>query len=184
MEYKLVLHKITGCRVVNPAIPVIIRDFRGIMFYSTEGMTPRITMFNLPPGTYIHTGNFTTMSRPMKQRYSKLPPPERRFKFPNDYRVVFERNPSKCTIYWDDKKIVYDNEFKQKPLPYIMYILFHEYGHSLYETEHFADLFAANMMKKRGYNTSQIGYAQLKSLSPHQKFRKNFLIDQLIKCNS
>lgn len=184
MEYKLRLDKITGVRVLNPYTPVLIRDKRGILFYTTEGMTPRIKVFNLPPGEYIHYGNIALLAKPKKQKYSKLPKPERRFKPPTDYKVEFANNPSKCTIYWDQKKIVYDKSFLQKPIPYVFYILYHEFGHSLYNTEHYADLYAANMMKKRGYNTSQIGLAQLNSLSPHQMFRKKYLINKLVNASS
>src|SRR5882672_5210205 len=182
MLYKLTTDRIRGCKVSNPYTPVLIRDTRGIMFYSTETMTPRIKTFNLPPGDYIHNGNFTLLDSPIPIKLIKLPKPERKFKPPTDFQIVFDRKPSKCTIYWDEKKIVFDNDFLNKPKPFLFYILYHEYGHSLYETEHYADIFAANLMKKHGYNTSQIGYAQLQSLSPTQRFRKQFLINNLIKC--
>ena len=61
----------------------------------------------------------------------------------------------------------------------IFFILYHEYGHTLYETEKYADMYAANIMLKRGYNLSQIGLSQLTALSSKQFERKNNLISRL-----
>jgi hypothetical protein len=109
----------------------------------------------------------------------EMPTAQRWFKNPENFSVYFEENPNKCTVDFDTDSIVFDNSFKLAPLPKIYFILYHEFGHQLYETEAYADMYAANMMLKKGYNMSQIGLSSLESLSSKQYERKNNLIDRL-----
>lgn len=193
---KLTLNKKTGFKIKEPFKPVIIRDERGILFYSTEELIPRAENFNLPRGTYfVDSGSF--VSTPLV-RYNliKLPAAQRWF-YPSvtNFPVRFVNNPNKCSIDWDNKVILFDHSFKEKPLPVIDFILSHEIGHKYYpgqkivdgkldnEGECYADWFAANRMLKKGYNPSQIGYAQLESLSEKQRKRKNLLINKIISAN-
>lgn len=177
---KLTLTKKTGFRNIDPYIPVNIRDFRGLLFYSTESILP-VEKFNLPAGEYfIDSGNFKPMKKPVFFKLNKMPKPERYLKPPFDFRITFEPNPNKCTIYWLLKKIVFDPALKEKTIPEIWFILFHEYAHSLYKSEHLADLMSANLMKVRGFNPSQIGSAPITALSSQQWERKKFLVDSLI----
>lgn len=191
---KLVVDKKTGFKIKDFYRPVIIRDERGILFYSTEDLLPRTTEFNLPAGTYfIDSGTFVSMSMPVPYTMIKLPPAQRWF-YPSvgNFPVKFINNPNKCSVDWDNRVILFDHSFKEKPLPVIDFILSHEIGHKYYpgqtvvngklenEGECYADWFAANRMIKKGYNPSQIGFAQLDSLSDKQRKRKNLLINKIV----
>jgi hypothetical protein len=180
---ELIVNKKTGFRVNDVTTPVIIRDFRGMLFYTTESLIPKVKYFNLPPlgRFYLDSGNITPLKHPIKRKLAKLPTPERFRRPPFDFQVQFGNNPNKCTIFWDQKKILFDNAFKSKSLSELYFVLFHEYGHALYGTEKYADLVATNLMKIRGFNTSQIGDAPLFTLSAIQLERKKFIIDKLIK---
>lgn len=176
-----ILNKKTGFQNKTPQNPVIIRDFRGKLFYSTEGLRP-VEYFNLPEGTYYkEAGNITMLKNPVKKVFIKLPPAERNLKPPLNFNVVFGVNPNKCTIQWDNKRIIYDNSLRDATLPVLYFILFHEFAHSLYTNEAFADICAANYMLQKGFNESQIGYAPVETLSHFQFKRKKFLIKKLLK---
>jgi hypothetical protein len=179
---KIELKKKTGFRVNNPMHPVIIRDFRGTLFYSTEPLLPRVKEFNLPAGTYfIDSGYISEMKNPVKYKKVPLPFPERFLPAPTDYDVVFGDNPNKCTIFWNEGVILFDNSFREKPLPQLYFILYHEHGHARYKTEKFADLFAVNCMLDKGFNISQIGSAPVETLSDRADHRKNIVVNQLLK---
>lgn len=176
-----ILHKKTGFRNKTPKNPVIIRDFRGKLFYSTEGLKP-VHFFNLPEGSYLKdAGSIVMLNKPVKKTFIKLPPPERNFKAPLNFNVVFGVNPNKCTIQWDKKRIIYDNSLKNATIPTLYFILFHEFAHALYTNEAFADICAANYMLQKGFNESQIGIAPINTLSHFQYKRKKFLISKLLK---
>lgn len=175
------LRNITGFKVVDPSKPVIIRDKNLRMFYNTEPYLPKVRHFNLPAHMLLYddSGNFKPLDRPVKYPLDRLPKPERKRKIPNNFKVIFANNPHKCSVHWNEKKIVFDNSFKDMPIQYCMFILFHEFGHHKYSTEHFADMFAKNMMLKRGYNPEQIGESILNTLSNNNFYRKDILIDSL-----
>jgi|WetSurMetagenome_2_1015567.scaffolds.fasta_scaffold02016_8 hypothetical protein len=177
---QLILNKKTGFKNLTLKNPIIIRDFRGKMFYSTVGLRP-VKVFNLPQGTYlIDEGNFKPLKRPVNYELSVLPFAERKFNSPSDFTIEFDYNPNKCTIKWLEKRIIFDNELKEKTLPELFFILYHEYGHAKYTTEKFADLYAKNKMLVKGYNPSQIGKAPITSLSSMQYERKKFIVNKLI----
>jgi hypothetical protein len=182
---KITLKSKTGFEILNLNTPVIIDDYRGIEFYNTQPLLDqgnKVRKFNLPAGTYqVREGNFVAMKYPVKMPLAKLPRTERYRKPPFDFVIKFGDNPNKCTIFWVGKTIVFDNSFKTMPLPYVFFVLYHEYGHSLFGTEKYADLVASNIMKIRGYNISQIYRAQIFSLSELQWERKKFLSEQLRK---
>lgn len=179
---KIVLDKITGFIVKNPNEPVLIRDANGIVFYDTELLVPKVKRFNMPPGVYfVEKGFIAPTLFPREYRLAPLPKPERNKRKPFDFKIEFSHNPNKCSIIWDEKRIVFDNSFLNKPQYEVYFILYHEFGHALYETEKLADLYASNMMKLRGYNPLQIIYAQMNSLSPQQYERKEFLNKQILK---
>ncbi len=172
----------TGFRNITPYNPIIIRDWRGVMFYTTEGITP-VEQFNIPQGDYlIQAGAFNPLPNPVDYPLIQLPKRERN-NYPNPYKfkIVFGFNPNKCSIIWERKTILYDTKLLESPLYVIDFILFHEYSHYLYGTEKYADISSANMMKKVGYNPSQIGYAPIDSLSDMANSRKQFMVDKLIK---
>lgn len=179
---KIDLKSITGFRVKDVHTPIVIRDARGIMFYDTTLLVPKVQYFNMPVGIfYVESGYFVPTFSPRVYPLAKLPKPERNRRRPFDFKIEFANNPNKCSIIWDEKRIVFDNSFWDKPLPEIWFIYYHEIGHALYETEEYADLYASNMMKKRGYNPSQICYAHINSLSSANFERKQFLNKILIE---
>jgi hypothetical protein len=172
----------TGFRIIDKSQPVIIRDSRGILFYSTEDLLPRVESFNLPKGSYIvDRGAFKKMSEPIDYKLPSLPPFERNRPVPIDFEVIFGANKHKCSILWDAQKILFDTSLEDDPLPTLMFMLYHEFGHSKYKTEKYCDLYASNLMIKKGYNPSQIARAQILSLSNRQKNRKEFLSEKIIE---
>lgn len=179
---KLVVNKKSGFIVKDVYKPVVIRDERGILFYSTEDLLPRTKSFNLPCGTYFVDSGFFVSGDVVKYSLIKLPPSERWF-YPSikNFDLQFVVNPSKCSIDWNRKIILMDHSFREKSWPIIDFILSHEIGHKFYSTEDFADLFAANRMIIKGYNPSQIGYAQMDSLSSRNEGRKNLLFNKVIE---
>ena len=161
----------------NPDDTVIIRDFRGKIFYTTKGLNKPIEGFNLPIGKYYYeSGDFKPLKEPLKFPLQSLPIRERFFKEnPFNFKIKFDVNKSKATILWDKRLIIFDNSLLEYTIPELYFILFHEYGHQFYTTEKYADIFAYNTMIKKGYNPSQIAKAQLLSLSHKQLPRKKYL---------
>lgn len=177
---KIVVTKKTGFRVRNPYKPVIIRDCRGVLFYTTEPLLPKTTKFNLPQGVYyVDAGDFTPMEKPVKYKYIPLPLPERNLAFPYSFKIFFGTNKNKCTIRWYDKSILFDESLKEKPLPDLYFILYHEYSHAKFETEKWADTMAYNFMIGKGFNPSQIGIVPIRSLSSQQWNRKKHLVKRI-----
>ncbi len=190
----LTLIEKTGFRITNPERPIIIRDSRGILFYSTEPVTPNVKQFNLPPGKYIvDQGFFTPLARPIEYKLKRLPPPQRNRPFPKSFRMYWGNNPNKCTVDWDKKTIKFDTSFQEVPLSHLDFIKYHEFGHARYgvppgtdptsqayvNAEAFADLFAVNCMLRKGYNPEQIAESHIDSLSSAQGGRKEFITNIL-----
>jgi hypothetical protein len=170
---KLKIFEKTGFQVTDPYTPVVIRDFRGVLFYSTESLTPKVKEFNLPTGEYIvDCGKFRSKEFPVNYPLYKLPRFERNREKPYGFKIRFGHNPNKCTIFWHRKLILFDNALKDLPLPELDFIRFHEYSHARFHTEVFCDLMAANYMLCKGYNPSQIRQAPIRSLSDKQFKRK------------
>lgn len=181
----LILTKKTGFEVVDIFRPINIRDERGILFYTTEPLLPRVTHFNLPAGRYtVDSGFFRELPRPNPVNLSPLPWPERFYPSTKKFNLVFRPNPNKCTVFWDEKLIVMDDRYLSRPLAEIDLILFHEEGHSRYRTEKYADLYATNAMLEKGYNESQIGISHLETLSSAQYERKEFINRKIISRNA
>ncbi len=156
----------TGFVVNDVYKPIIIRDSRMILFYETESLLPKVEFFNVPAGNYwVEKGWFSETLLPRVYPLRVLPQPERMMEDPTGFAIVFGHNPNKCSILWDEKVILFDNQFASKPEPEIFFILYHEYGHQMYSNEKYADLFAANTMKLKGFNPSQIKNGQDFSLS-------------------
>ncbi len=184
---KLVVMKKTGFKINDPSKPVIIRDNRGILFYSTETLInrpgkPNPDCFNLPGfGTYnVETGSFSQLPEPVKYKYASLPPLIRRYESPFDFKILWGNNPNKCTVKWDDKVILFDKQFEEKPLPQVFFILYHEFAHAFFEEETYCDQMAGNYMKAKGFNPSQIGAAPLLALSDRQHQRKVNMVESIL----
>lgn len=176
----------TGFKVNDPYQPIVIRDQRGILFFSTEDVLPRCTKFNLPVGSYmVDTGYFSPMKSPVSYDKIPLPFPQRFLPRPDKFFIYFSPNPNKCTINWFKKEICFDTSFYEKPLNQIFLILFHEYGHSRYNGtkngEKYADLYAVNCMLDFGFNPLQCGAADLDALSDNSLYRKKSVVKNLLK---
>ncbi len=163
-------------------MPFDIYDNNGQLFYSSK-FTDHIgngetLKFNLPAGDYKYNGNFIKLANPVKVVNIPLPPKERHIT-PKRYEIIFADNPNKCSIYYDEGVIIFDNSFKNKPM-YVKYVIyFHELGHHWYQTEEKADLFAAKKLLELGFNPSQIGRAFLDSLSLKSYDRMEKMINKL-----
>lgn len=176
---KLVINKKTGFKNLTSDIPVSILDNRGISFYSTANLN-RIDSFNLPSGNYlIEQGNFKELKHPVSIQLMAMPLIEAYRKNPRHFIVLFDDNPHKCTVDWEEETITFDNSFKTCPLTHYYFILYHEYGHQYYDTEKYADMYSANEMIRKGFNPSQIGSSPLESLSSKQYERKANIINRL-----
>lgn len=174
------LNSKTGFIIKDETKPVIIRDFRGMSFYNTEPILPKVKFFNLPMGKYfLDSGAIVRMLNPVKYKLFKLPTFERYREVPKRFKIVFANNPNKCTIDWNRRKIIFDHALKDYTLPELDFIRFHEFAHSRYMTEKYCDLLAINFMLVKGYNISQIGRAQITSLSDNAIDRKIFIINQI-----
>jgi hypothetical protein len=173
----------TGFEILDPSKPLTIRDARGILFYTTEPLTKRPTCFNMPPfgKFFIEDGNgISPLKKPVSYKLAPIPPMIRRFDDPDDFKIVFGINPNKCTVKWNDKIILFDSQFRDRPLPQVFFILYHEFAHAFTNNETIADLIAGNYMKERGFNPSQIGSASINALSSRQLPRKRELVNSLI----
>lgn len=176
---KLSLQTKTGFRTKNH---FEIYDVNGNLFYSSD-FTNKIAngetlYFNLPLGDYTFNGQLEKLQTPVKYRKIDLPYPER-FIPRGDYDIQFGDNPNKCTIYYDEELILFDNMFKSAPLYIIAGIYLHEMGHHYYESEELADLYMVKMMLKEGYNPSQIGYLPLMSLT-HNDYTSQQRIKKIV----
>lgn len=179
---KLVLNEKASFSILDKNIPVIIRDQRGVLFYSTESMTPKVERFNLPKGLYfIDSGSFKRKENFESWPTPYLPPPQRDTGIdPKQFKVSFGDTPHKCVINWKNKTILFDTSFKEKPIPELDFILSHEHGHRFFVTEKFADLYAVTKMLIDGYNPSQTGKAQIDALSD-KAYNRLLFIGQSIK---
>jgi len=180
---KVILHKKTGVKNLD-GTTVQILDFRGILFYCNIDLNNK-NCFNLPEGVYYFPENFKyKLINPIKHKLKKLPVKERNYTIDN-FKFLFKPNPSKATIFYnkpitDTAIIVFDTSYKLKPLPELFYTFYHELGHKFYSTEKKADLYAMNLMLKKGYNKSQIGKSIIHSLSEKQYERKQNIVNNLL----
>lgn len=128
----------------------------------------------------------------IKGKYKRLPSkiitgvslkyykPEKNVDFKGVQRVVFTKNPNKCSIDVNSGTIVFDSDyFRQLNIVQLYFVLSHEIGHYFYYTEHKADTFARFCMLLMGFNPSQIIAAADSTLI--DDFRKNENLAQLLK---
>jgi hypothetical protein len=172
----LILEEKTG---FLSTMPFTIFEPNGTIFYSsdfTENISEgRKLEFNLPLGNYKFDGNFVKLPEPIKTINFPLPPKERHIGSKR-YKIEFGNNPNKCTIFYDEGLILFDNSFLQKPLYNRYGVYFHELGHHWYKTESKADLYAVKKMLEYGFNPSQIGRVFLESLSEKSEDRQKQII--------
>ena len=162
--------------------PVVIYDYRGIIFYDSSFVKKFSGFFSLPRGKYKTDSEFVEKNIKFNDPSKiKLPPFERNY-FHNwdEFKINFSTNPNKCTISHKDKTITYDKSFCSKPLFILYFILAHEMGHNYYTDEINADRFAVKKMLEWGFNLSQIGMSPLLALSEKNEERRIKVIDTLI----
>jgi hypothetical protein len=165
-------------------MPFNIIEPNGNLFYSSD-FTDHIKNgqrleFNLPGGIYKYDGNFVKLNFPVPVVNIVLPSKERNISYKR-YEIIFDTNPNKCTIFYDEGVILFDTSFLTKPL-YIKYVIyFHELGHHWYKSEEKSDLFAVKKVLEYGFNPSQIGRAFLDSLSEKSFERMEKIIKVLTK---
>lgn len=194
MSFNLNLSRKSGFQVIDPAIPVIIRDSKGIPFYDTTDLLPRVQRFNLPAGSYLvdTEENIADLPYTVKYRHILMPAIQRTYPSPVNFEIKYGDNPNKCSILWDQGIIFFDSSFQNRPLPEVDFILGHEFGHQFYggfdketqpdkydRAEMYCDWFSANRMNRIGYNPSQIGLAPIDSLSDRSDYRKNAIVQKL-----
>lgn len=187
--FELFVTKKTGFRVTDPSVPVIIRDQRGILFYSAEPLVPKVTKFNMPAlgKFFVDSGKIRQMESPVNFPLIRMPQRNVYQGNPMNFQIVFGDNEHKATINFINKTITFDKHIAEFPLPYIYYLLYHEYAHEFFGTtkkvgtpeyaycEKWCDALAFNYMLIKGFNPSQIKEAQRNTLSERQEFRKQFL---------
>lgn len=149
-------------------LPFVVYESGGQVFYSSEFTTHiaegRRLEFNLPAGNYRYDGQFIKLPHPVRIMNITLPQKERNIQ-KKKYEIRFGSNKNKCTIFYDEGLILFDDSFRSKPMYIKEAIYAHELGHHWYRTEWKADLYAARYMLQRGYNPSQIGLASVESLT-------------------
>lgn len=181
IPYEINVREKTGFRNLVPAAPVIIFDEYARPFYDTSRLEKQVNEFNLPPGKYtIGAGQIRPMVNPVKFDMLPLPEPMRwKRKNPEHFKIVVGDVPFKCLVDWDKEEIIYDRMVADMPLPTLVYIFWHECGHRFYGipykpkpwtvdyaerytyAEACCDRYAYNKMIEAGYNPSQIGEAQI-----------------------
>ncbi len=174
--------KKTGFKIIDLFTPVVILDSRNKPFYDTTNRLPRVTQFNLPPGKYnVDNGKFLPLEKPVKFKLPKLPEPQRHYEFPFHFRNVTGDNPNKCSIYWNKGIILWDITMLDLTLPELYFILYHEFSHARYEDEDLADLGAAYIMLRKGFNPSQVVRSPITSLSGASFSRKMKLYNRMLR---
>lgn len=188
--HKLIVNGKTGFRIRDgyENVPVIIRDWRGVLFYSTEDTVPNAKEFNLPDlkgptEYYVDSGYFSKMEKPVEWNLHKLPPIERNWEDPTKFKISFGTNRNKCTINWGQGWILFDNQYKDAPLPVLYFLLYHEYAHRYYKTEKWVDSLAFNYGMKKGFNPNQFAKVPVTTLSERQTERKWHAVNQTIETN-
>lgn len=179
----LALEQKTG---FETSLPFEIYDITGQLFYSSD-FTEHIRngermKFNVPAGEYKYNGSFIKLDKPIEHKKIILPKKERHLAgSKRQYKVIYGKNPNKCTIYYKAGLIIFDESFRNVPM-FIRYaIYYHEIGHHFYKTESKADLYATKKMLDLGFNPSQIGLAGLMSLSENSFDRQEKIVKSLIK---
>lgn len=147
-------------------------DSRNILFYSSDFSNNFKGYFYLPKGKFTTDNQIKKSNKSLQQPKIKLPKRQRDYKHNfKEFKIFFGENKHKCSIFHNDKIILFDSSFLKEPQYIIDFILYHEHGHNYYSSEELADLFSVAKMIKKGYNPSQIINCPF-SLSDKQEKRK------------
>lgn len=183
---KLNLSEKKGFVCFDKVIRVNALDGR-LLYYFNNAKRKRVA-FNLPKGVWLTDNNIKPLKRPLTYLAPKLPRADRHH---TKQVMNFEvgHNPNKCSIDTHTGNVIIDYSIIQKDIPFVVFILFHEAGHFLYKGgtvkgELLCDCYAAKQMLRRGYNPSQINFAQEFCLSEKSHERKDGLYNFLKKVKS
>jgi len=145
-------------------------------------LAPAGKVFNLPiVGKVYIKGKYKRLPSKIitavKLKYYK---PEKNVDFKGIQRIVFSKNPNKCSIDVSSGTLIFDTDFfKKLNVAQLYFILSHEIGHYFYYTEKKCDAFASAVMLLLGFNPSQVIAASHSTLI--DEFRKNENLAQLLK---
>lgn len=178
---RIVLKQKTGFQT---RLPFVILDERKITFYTSDFTNSikngETLSFNLPKGVYYYNGSFLKLEKPVQFKEISLPPRERNFEKVK-YKIIYSKNPNKCTVNHLNSTITFDNAFRKAPEYIIADIFYHEIGHRYYSTEEYADKYATKKMLEIGYNPSQIGRSSILSLRKENIDRKVEKVETIMK---
>lgn len=137
-----------------------IKDNNGL-FYFKENPNNKEIYFNLPAGIYQSDNNLFLMNNPKNYKLIDLPVRNHFKKMPKDLKIVYTKNPNKCSVDLNNNVAFFDYSFMNKPSYIKDFVYYHELGHYKYlgegnESEKNCDSYAFNRMIKKGYNPSQI----------------------------
>lgn len=185
VKYKTGYRNITGGNVV-------ILDEEYKPFYDTRLVNSKVWEFNLPPGIYyLQMGKISQRHSPVEYTLEKLPRFTRNLQGnPEQFPIIYGRNNYTASVFWDKERspfgkcaIFLDNSMKEKTKPDLMFILYHECAHKYYdrskEEEAACDAYAANRMLEEGYNPSQINKSIIMTLSEHNGYRVDRMLNSL-----
>jgi len=145
-------------------------------------IAPAGKVFNLPIiGKVYVKGKYKRLpSKIIDNVRLKYYKPEKNIDFKGVQRVVFSKNPHKCSIDVHTGTLIFDIDFfRRLNIAQLYFILSHEIGHYFYFTEKKCDAFACAVMLLLGFNPSQIIASANSTLV--DEFRKNENLAQLIK---
>lgn len=154
--------------------PNIETPFYDFDFSERENINDR--RFNLPVGMY-ETENDLIHSYFKESNNFQIPEPEIFRPLPFSFPIIYESNPNKASIDFRKRVITIDPSFIEKPRYDLDFIISHEYGHFIYRTEKFADLYSMKRMLKKGYNKSQIRTAINESLTKQSSNKRKKFIE-------
>jgi hypothetical protein len=171
----------------------VIKDERGVIFYTNKFLVNKLNYFNLPKGEYTTEAsgtksNFVKLSKPVHFKKIKLPPPVRNLDI-SKFKIIWKTNPRKGTINWNNQTITIDPHFVGASKPVKLYMIGHELGHRYYGDsmksiihEKNADAYAYNLCISWGLNPSQIFLAQFTTIEHNAAIeRKRYLLNKIKK---
>lgn len=166
--------KVYKVAYLKSVTPVFITSETGAAFLAVRPGKK----FTLPRGRFIIYGKY---ERIQKEHFNeiKTPSPEKGSRKPK-IKIYLVNNPNKLSIdiktgavYADRKFFNSLNKIQKR------FVIAHELGHYKYFDEHKADTFAALLLRKYGYNDTQIIAAINSTLSPLSQDRKQKLYNLL-----
>ena len=164
------LERKTGFRSKSPLVAVYTTEYEPFYVKEKKG---EYTYFNLPKGEYIIEVEVERLVKPNKFDLPPLPKFERKIKRPNEVKIIFGKNPNKCSIDLEAGVIICDWTIKAKGRAEQTFVIYHEFGHYFYKTESSCDKYATRRMIEEGFNPSQTVFSVNGCLSERSHQRKS-----------